>query len=256
MEATILIYDASFNGFLSAVFMAYEEKLNVSGFHRHNEGQNLLFTETRRVFTQLDKSKRVWNGIQNKSFSAIKDIYFAFLSEHKGIESLLYRYIVRLFSDSPEGDPDSTEEMAGRIRQLARMVGREKNLSEGDIRFRKTRDGVYFTAIQPEYNILPLVSKHFRSVYPDQEWLIYDSKRHLGLYYNTSFVEIIAMEFKEHCISDLMRRYTVAGQDKSQDSLWTNFLESTSIKAGFISKVHTTGHPQEHWAYKHGKEAV
>lgn len=255
-EATILIYDGSFNGFLSSVFTAFKEKIMVSDIRPDIGGQNGLFTETRRVFTHLERSKRVWNGIQNKSFSAIKDIYFAFLSEQKGIESLLYDYIVRLFSDSTDGTPDSTEELAARIRHLARLVGRDKNRAESNVRFQRAGDGVYVASIDPEYNILPLVSKHFRSVYLDQEWLIYDVRRQYGLYYNTSFVEIVAIDFNEDLIKDFTRRQTTAGQENLPKGLLKNYLDSPSVNTGFTAKLHPASRPVRQWGYLHGKKAV
>ncbi len=86
----ILLYDGSFNGFLTAIFIAFEQKVNVVDIQRKSQVQKGLFTETQIILTQVHKAKRVWNGISQRSNNAMKNIYFAFLSETAGIEQLLY----------------------------------------------------------------------------------------------------------------------------------------------------------------------
>ncbi|MEM8927924.1 MAG: DNA metabolism protein, partial [Bacteroidota bacterium] len=74
---TTLLYDGSFNGFLSAVFVAFEEKLHVADIQKNGQGQNGLFSDTETIFTHVEKAKRVWNGVRSKSYNAISNIYFA-----------------------------------------------------------------------------------------------------------------------------------------------------------------------------------
>ena len=55
---------------------------------------------------------------------------------------------------------------------------------EAFVRFQLTKDGLYYCIIQPDYNVLPLISNHFEKRYADQRWLIYDSRRKYGIYYD------------------------------------------------------------------------
>ena len=82
----ILIYDGSFNGFLSAVYAAFEKRIQVSDIRKISHSQDGLFTETLNIRTNLDKAQKVWNGIGTKNKSAVKKCYFAFLSEYEGVE--------------------------------------------------------------------------------------------------------------------------------------------------------------------------
>ena len=90
-EAKILVYDGSFNGYLTAIFTAFEQKLVIADIQKDSQSQSGLFSDVETVYTDVDKAKRVWNGIEKKSNTTIKNIYFAFLSENPGIELLLYR---------------------------------------------------------------------------------------------------------------------------------------------------------------------
>ena len=95
-----LIYDGSFNGFLTAVFIGFEQKIPYADIQRQGQIQSGLFSETEIIFTNVEKAQRVWNGIRNKSNSAIKNVYFAFLSKQNTVEGLLYHYIQKLMGIS------------------------------------------------------------------------------------------------------------------------------------------------------------
>jgi len=186
----ILIYDGSFNGFLTTVFKIFEEKIQVANIQRNKGNQKGLFCEPITVFTQMDKARRVWYGIQHKSNAAIKAIYFAFLSESKGMELLLYQYICSMYDHSN----DEIAEITLKIQQYSRMVAREKYRIEAIANFTMSQDHIYFSQVAPGFDVLPLISKHFRAKFKSQEFIIYDSKRRYAIYYNLDTVEIISLE--------------------------------------------------------------
>jgi probable DNA metabolism protein len=190
----ILIYDGSFNGFLSTVFRIFEEKIHVADIQKNREMQKGLFSEAITVFTQMDKARRVWNSIQNKNNAAIKSIYFAFLSETKGIELLLYQYIRSMYAN-PSDDPiDGLADMILKIQQYSRMVAREKHSIEAMASFEISKDQVHFSIVAPSFDVLPLISKYFRSKFQGQEFMVYDQRRKYAIYYNQYTVEIISLE--------------------------------------------------------------
>lgn len=75
-------------------------------------------------------------------------------------------------------------------------MGREKQLTEVSVDFNVTNDNVYVAEIEPNFNVLPLVSRHFRLRYPNQQWIVFDRKRNYGMFYNLVSVEIIDLETK------------------------------------------------------------
>jgi len=189
----IIIYDGSFNGFLTVVFKAFEERLTIVNIQRNNDVQKGFFTETETVFTQMDKARRVWNGIQHKNHAAIKTIYFAFLSEIRGVELLLYKYICSLYSKPLMGPLDDMESGLHKIHQYAGMVAREKHRIEAGAEFQISGDDVYFSTVAPLYDVLPLVSKYYRLKFPHKEFIIYDLKRKYAIHYNSDHIEIVSM---------------------------------------------------------------
>ncbi|MFS4468217.1 TIGR03915 family putative DNA repair protein [Maribacter sp. 2210JD10-5] len=256
-NAKTLIYDGSFNGFLTAVFVAFDEKIQVADIQKNSEGQNGLFSESEIIFTNIDKAKRVWNGIRNKSRNAINNIYFAFLSETEGIEPMLYTYIRKLMAVRDKKHMDFSDGTVLYISQLAKKVGREKHRMEAFVRFQLTKDEIYFANIEPDFDVLPLISKHFRSRYADQQWLIYDVKRKYGIFYNLERVKIVSLDLNEiHFNRTRKSRLFTKGEYEYQE-LWNNYFQSTNIKSRINKKLHTQHVPKRYWKYlSEKKEAV
>ncbi|NKI32418.1 DNA metabolism protein [Muricauda sp. DJ-13] len=243
-----LIYDGSFNGFLTAVFMAFEERLNIVDIQRNGQAQNGLFSETETVFTNVEKAKRVWNGVRKKSYNAISNIYFAFLSETEGVEMLCFDYIKKLMA-SKDKQKDYSDETMLYIAQLARKVGREKHRMEAFVRFQLTKDNIYFANIEPDFNVLPLISKHFRKRYADQQWLIYDVKRRYGIFYNLEGVEIVSLNLDEIHFNRTRKSKAFSDTEYNYQELWNNYFQSTNIKSRINRKLHTQHVPKRYWKY-------
>lgn len=255
--STTLIYDGSFNGFLTAVFVAFDEKMNVADIQRNGLGQSGLFSETETIFTHVEKAKRVWNGIRNKSHNAISQVYFAFLSETEGVEYMLYDYIQKLMRTKSGKYLDYSDNTVLHIAQLARKVGREKHRMEAFVRFQLTQDDIYFANIEPDFDVLPLISKHFRDRYADQQWLIYDVKRKYGIYYNQDHVEMVSLNLKDIHHNRTRKSEVFVDAEYDYQALWNDYFKSTGIKSRINPKLHTQHVPKRYWKYlSEKKEAV
>nr|WP_288935592.1 TIGR03915 family putative DNA repair protein [uncultured Allomuricauda sp.] len=255
--STTLIYDGSFNGFLTAVFVAFDEKINVADIQKNNQSQNVLFSDTETVFTNVEKAKRVWNGIRNKSHNAISNVYFAFLSETEGVELMLYNYIQKLMRAQSGKCLDYSDSTVLYIAQLAKKVGREKHRMEAFVRFQLTKDEIYFANIEPDFDVLPLISKHFRDRYADQKWLIYDIKRKYGIYYDLDHVEMVLLNLKDIQHNKTVKSNASTREEYEYQTLWNDYFKSTNIASRINPKLHTQHVPKRYWKYlSEKKEAV
>ena len=254
-KETTLIYDGSFNGFLTAVFIAFEERLEVVDIQKNSKVQNGLFSETETIFTHLEKAKRVWNGVRKKSYNAITTIYFAFLSETEGIELMLYRYIQKLMVQKGK-QKDFSDDIVLFISQLARKVSREKHRMEAFVRFQLTKDGIYFSNIEPDFDVLPLISKHFRNRYADQQWLIYDVKRSYGIYYDLEGVELVLLNLSEIYHNRTKQAAVFTDGEYEYQDLWNSYFKSTNIKSRINKKLHTQHVPKRYWKYLSEKKVA
>ncbi|SHI76281.1 probable DNA metabolism protein [Arenibacter nanhaiticus] len=193
-KAKTLMYEGGFNGFLTVIFKSFKENLNVSDIQKQRDIQKGLFSETETVQLQSDKAKRVWDGIQKKDRTALKTIYFAYLSEKTGIEFLLYQYIHHMFFGEAKISSEAIKDVFLKLHQYAGMVAREKHRIEAIATFKDSQDQIHYTAVTPYHDVLPLLSRYYRSKFPGKEFLIYDNKRKYALFYNLLTISHISME--------------------------------------------------------------
>ena len=252
-----LIYDGSFNGFLTAVYIAFEEKLHVADIQPNEQRQNGLFSETETIFTNVTKAKRVWNGVRARNHNTISTIYFAFLSGTEGIEMMCYAYIQELMATKDKKQVAFSDEIVSYLSQIARKVGREKQHIEAFISFKLTKDDIHFAIIEPDYDVLPLTSKHFRNKYNDQEWLIYDVKRGYGIFYNREHITLISLDLSEIHSNRTQKSKAFTSSDYGHQQLWNNYFQNTAIKARINRKLRTQQVPKDYSKYlSEKKEAV
>ena len=245
-----LLYDATFDGFLTCVFHIYELKLKTFTFQRPNNVQESLFGNTTEIITDLKKADRVWKGIKNKtSKTGSSRLFNAFLSEQSQIESLLLDYIQLAFKSSIPIDCDFSNETVLRVSQIAKSVGREKHRMEAFVRFKLTKDGVYFANIEPDFDVLPLISKHFESRYADQKWIIYDLKRNYGLYYDLKNVEVMQLSLPDDFDPTKTNLEFFTASEIEFQTLWQDYFESTNIASRKNMKLHVQHVPKRYWKY-------
>ncbi|WP_299184300.1 TIGR03915 family putative DNA repair protein [uncultured Aquimarina sp.] len=246
---TILLYDGSFDGFLSCVFIIYEQKINSSIIQKQQEINNQLFTISETVHTDKAKAKRVWKGIQSKTeVSQQKILFKAFLSEIKGVENTIFSYIKNTFKATNSKFIDYSNKDILKISQVAKMVSREKHRMEAFVRFKKTKDEIYTATVEPDFNVLPLLIHHFKDRYADQKWLIYDIKRAYGIFYNLHEVEIVTLDYFSKHTTTINKEYYTNDELEFQQ-LWKTYFNNVNIKSRKNSKLHIQHLPKRYWKY-------
>ncbi len=244
-----LIYDGSFEGWLCAVFDVYEYKYANVTICTDNQRQDSLWGETRLVYTDKQKADRVVKGLkQYISAVAMQQLYKTFLSEQKGMEDMLLEYVQYVFREKKDIAKDYSHHAARYVDDTAHKVHREKHRMEAFVRFQKTGDDIYFALVEPDFNVLPLILKHFRDRYADQKWLIYDKKRKYGIYYDLHKTEFIQLDFDTQS-SNKDIAAILNESELPYQQLWKDYFNSTNIKARKNMKLHIRHMPLRYWKY-------
>lgn len=256
-KRSVLIYDGSFEGFLTCVFAVFEQKLKVTAIYTESEFQQDFFSIPELVTTDVEKAQRVKAGIaKHISPGGKRDLYFAFLSEEPGIELLMLNYLKKAFKDENFSSTDYGNPTILKISQVAKMVSREKHRMEAFVRFMLTKDAIYFAHIEPDFNILPLILPHFESRYANQKWIIYDLKRKYGLYYNLHATNYITLELSEKFFSGKSKTDFFDASEEEFQELWQQYIKSTNIKSRKNMKLHLQHVPKRYWKLLTEKRAL
>jgi probable DNA metabolism protein len=251
---TRLIYDGTFEGLLTAVFEIYDRRLTQVNLQKAGVASQALFENVLTVITDESRANRVLKGLRQKlSATAVQRVYIAHLSGIENEENNLVGYMRYAFDAKQNIEEDYGNKFVNRISELVKMMRREKHRMEAFVRFQKLQDGTYYAAIEPDFNVLPLLIGHFKSRYADQKWMIYDTKRNYGLYYDLHDAGFITMEFSSAGpAGNVIAAY---GEDeKAYQHLWKNYFKSVNIVSRKNTKLHIRHIPKRYW--KHLTEKI
>ncbi len=249
-------YDGTFDGFLSVIFEAYRLKKEPLQINRPGQRQEALFSDALEVKTETEHADRVWIGLGKKlSGEARHGLYQAFLSEQPDVEMLLFRYIKKVLASNLNEEKNYSNPDVLEVIKLARRVWREQHRMEAFVRFNKLSDGTFLSVISPDFNVLPLICKHFTSRYADQPWIIYDARRHTGLHYNLEQVQEVSLP------AELIRNRQLKVNEDALDiaepqfqELWQQYFQSVNIPERKNPKLHVRHIPKRYWRYLSEKQ--
>ena len=240
-------YDGTFIGFLSVIFETYRLKQAPENIIPESEHQPGLFGSVLFVPTQPDNAARVVKGLNKRCGDGSKRfMYHCFLSEQSRIEMMLYG-LVALAVESKENVLENFREPVIRqLHRIERQMHREVHRMHAFVRFQKNQDELYVAFISPDFNVLPLLEPHFRSRYPAMRWLIYDTKRHYGLYYESPSARFVTLEDNTHRI---VSEQMLTSDESEYQRLWQTYFESVDIPERRNLKLHLQHVPRRYWKY-------
>lgn len=248
---TVLRYDGSFSGFLTCVFEVYERRLkdvHISSI----APPSALFTQEYIVETDKMKAGRLLAGMKKRiSADGMCSFYYTFLSELRDIENVLLEYVQYIFSNEVNIEKNYINKSVLMMEKTAIKVGREKHRMEAFVRFRLTKDSLYYASVSPDFNVLPLIAPHFKKRYADQSWLIYDSKRKFGIHFDKSAGKIAEVEigWKDVLSSEEKDADVYDPDEELYQLLWKDYFKSVNIEARRNMKLHIRHVPVRYWKY-------
>lgn len=245
-----VIYDGSFEGWLSSVFDIYEYRFCEVQVYKEATWQQSIFATEHHVHTSETKAARVWNGLLKRlSSAATAQMYRCWLSELPGMDNTLLSYARYAFGSPVSIEKDISHPAVLTVTDVAKKVYREKHRMEAFVRFQLTEDGLYFAIIEPDYNVLPLILQHFKDRYADQRWMIYDARRKHGIYYDLEKAQQVQLSFEENHNSGKDVSAIYDEQEALYQHLWQRYFQSINISARKNMKLHIQHMPRRYWKY-------
>ncbi len=263
---SIVLYEPSFEGWLSAVFYVYANKLQDDASLQiiaEDCYVPSLISQATSVATDEDKAERVLTKLHKLlGRSGMRNILWGFLSEKDNIGTTLFQ-VVKYAIDYPScpimedlGNLNVLE-----LVQTVKSVGREKHRMEAFVRFEHTTDDIYFARVEPDFNVLPLIGEHFRQRYQDQHWAIYDLTRNYGIYYDKSQStpkRPAALQTITDLDDAVLRNpASIHSPDEQRyQRFWQGYFTNVNIKERKNPRLHKQYLPQRYWKYLSEKQVL
>jgi len=243
-------YDGTFPGLLTVIFQAFSSKDWPEVIIRPGKS-GLLFGETIRIDTDEQKASRVWDGVKRYGGDiTCEQIFHAFLSLEEDVEMVILNYCRELFTQKVCIATNFANDSVLRVSQFEKKVLREAQHMVMFIRFEQAADGTWFAPISPKYDVLPLITGHFRLRFADQPWLIYDTRRDYGFFFDTHKLEQITIDNPTfNSISgQLNSEVTHSDEDKWQE-MWKAYFKQIAIRERTNLKCQQNFMPKRFWKY-------
>ena len=233
-------YDGSFDGLLTVIYMAYNDR--ESNMLRVNAKAEQLFLalDDIHIITDFSKARRVEKSICDKlSYNFLNSIRTCFLSCDKNKDTVIIHTVYKALKYGEE-ILNSLDDHAFYMNKLVKQVLNERHRYLGLLRFKEMKDGIMFSTIEPKNNILPILISHFKNRMKREKIAIFDKGRKMIVYYDGKKAEIFFVESLEIEWSDEEIEYS---------ELWKTFHKSISIKERENKKLQQSNIPKYYWKY-------
>lgn len=236
----IYTYDATFFGFLSAVFDGWHDGIQqIEDIRTVSEPS--LFGGERFVHTEEKKARRILDSLQGKCGAKTAHfLYYAFLAEQPQREMKMLQYLRQAFRLQHDFLHHLHEPAIWEIRQWARKSGNEWHKLLGLARFRELADGMLYCPIAPTCCVVPVMAPHFAKRLASERWVIHDTKRHMGVYYDSR--KLIMVE-----IPQTKQQIDTSDDEAGVAALWQQYYQTIAIAERRNEMVRRSFMPKKYW---------
>ena len=247
----ILQYDKTFDGFLSLIFEAFKNKISPARIEDFGFQEPMLWAEKISISTRSENANRVWNALKNKlTERGYNAVYRIQLSGMPDAEMVLFRFLQKVFASPVNIEENYADADVLMIKKMDKQVCQEAQRMSQFIRFQKTADGIYYASVDPQFNVIPLIIKHFETRYADQQWIIYDSKRCYGFYYNLEETVLIKLTSdKVNPLNGKVNNDILAEEELHFQQMWKQYFKSTCIEERKNQRLQMQHMPKRYWKY-------
>lgn len=217
-----LIYDKSFEGFLTLVYKVYYQKLKPTKILRSKP--NELFMDE-LIFINNDEvlSLKVLNALKTKfSKQNFQRILNIFMCDTKDFELDLLSYIILGFKEQKQLQNINNTAIFN-ILNIEKELFRHIHKMEGFLRFEELDDGTLYAKMQTKFNVAYFLGKHFFKRLNNQKYIIHDINRKIAFIKNDDFIGIQNIaNYEEPKLSEHEEKFK---------KLWSQFFKSVSIES-------------------------
>lgn len=231
----VYVYDGSFDGLLTCVFRAFEQKETPAEIRADDK---TLF-ECAYVDTDEAKAARVRKSLR-KNFGAefLETLALVYLSGEADAATDVLRYVRLAFARGRGVTRDLCDPLVYKMTKLARAVRREAHRIIEFLRF-SDYDGTLVAVINPKYFVLPLIARHFAQRFPNENYFIYDEQHHAALSHVGGKTEL-------RPVDEFTAAPPTAEEEKFR-KLWKLFYDTIEIKARRNHKLRMQHMPKRFW---------
>ena len=226
----ILVYDGTFEGFLSLVYEVYYKKLKPTKIYKTLPNE-ILFEEILEINSSKESGIKVLNAIKTKFPKEILEkILNIFMCDSKEFEMALLEYIVIGFKDSKQLY-NINNSCVFYLNNLEKELFRVTHKLTGFIRFEELEDKTLYAKIESKFNVVYFLGRHFLKRFNNQNFIIHDINRKLAFLKIQSDYSIKEVTFFDEP--------NYSSNEQKFQKLWKSFFSGVTINERTNLKLQT-----------------
>ena len=226
----ILLYDGTFERFLSLVYEVYYKKLKPTKIYKTLPNE-ILFEEILEINSSKESGIKVLNAIKTKFPKEILEkILNIFMCDSKEFEMALLEYIVIGFKDSKQLY-NINNSCVFYLNNLEKELFRVTHKLTGFIRFEELEDKTLYAKIESKFNVIYFLGRHFLKRFNNQNFIIHDINRKLAFVKMQNDYSIKEVAFFDEP--------NYSSNEQKFQKLWKSFFSGVTINERTNLKLQT-----------------
>jgi len=217
-----VVYDATFEGYLSLVYEVYYNKISPSEILK-TMPNSLLLEDIYSCKYNEEYSQKVLEALRKKftkkNFATILNI---FMCDTAAFEMELLEYIVEGFKEQNNLQNINNSSIF-KIAKLEKQLFSNVHKMTGFLRFEELEDGSLYAKLESQFNLVYFLGKHFAKRFNNQVYFIHDIKRSLVFVHSPAFKGV-------RMVADFELPKFSQSEEKFK-KLWREFFESVTIES-------------------------
>ena len=237
------LHDGTYPGLLCALAKAFARGEDPEAICSREDFSPDLLTTPISVTTREEKARKAAAIIRERiSPRALEKVFLAFLSDRPEAGLAIYQYLHLGFRLGKGVDAHLSLDPVRNIDRLIHKVHLESHRMKGFLRFRKVRD-FYYGPMEPDHDILTLITSHFKERLPREAFIIHDLKRELA-YFHQGEEEGFAPFTREEA-----RAFLESREDQAWEGLWRAFFQTVSVEGRENPRLQKGFMPRRYWKH-------
>ena len=232
------VYDGSFEGLLTAVFVSFEARELPCAVVGESEFVPSLFAY-KYIDTDPQKASRVRLGLKKVSAEVWNLVRLGYLTCVEDRGALINDFVHMAMHYGAGVTRMLADDTVCRLAKAVRALTQESHKYKGFVRFSVSDDNALTAVIEPKNSVLPLLAPHFCDRYPNESFLIYDRTHAQALIWHNRQKMIVPLEGFEQPPKGEEELYFRA--------LWKHFYDTVAIGERYNPRCRMSFMPKRYW---------
>ncbi len=234
----VYIYNDTFLSLLALSRELY--KLNIRPFAIKNTKYSLSLLDN-SILLEQNELNIISYFLKIVSKDILKTCYYVFLSKDENKELIIFYFLLNAIKYSNKVYYMRNLNCVVKALQISNRVSRELHKFKGFTRFKEFKNGVLYAEIEPDNDILYLLSIHFSKRFKNEVWIINDKRRKMLSFYDKKKFDIIS-DTKVSIDSD-----NFSQEEGNIEELWKTFYNNIGIKERKNDRCRMNFMPKKYW---------